>query len=160
MTRFSVVFLLALAAAGAAGCTWVPEKKPAPPLDLSLDPCPSRLHDIAGSLLLYYVAHENLPPDTVAIQQAGQVCPPLECPLTHRPYVYNPYGVEISGVIGLVVMYDDAPVHDGRRWGLIVSQISPAAPLKVDVIRLPAGFNPPPPVLPPVPLTPPVGRAR
>jgi len=130
-----------------AGCTFVPVKpvpKAAP--DPALDPCASRLHDLAGSLLLYYAAHNDLPPDLAGVKQAsGEACPPLECPVSGKPYVYNPMGIEIPGLPGLVVLHDATACHDGNKWGLVASQMGPGKPLQVQVLLLPAGAIPAPP---------------
>jgi hypothetical protein len=127
-----------------AGCTFVPVKpQPKTALDPALDPCASRLHDIAGSLLLYYAAHESLPPDLSGVKQAGgAACPPLECPISGKPYLYSPMGLEISGLPGRVVLYDAAACHEGNKWGLVVNQMGPGKPLQAQVLLLPAGAIP------------------
>jgi len=127
-----------------AGCTFVPVKpQPRTTMDPALDPCASRLHDIAGSLLLYYAAHESLPADLSAVKQAGgEACPPLDCPVSGKPYLYSPMGLEIPGLPGRVVLYDAAACHEGNKWGLVVNQMGPGKPLQVQVLLLPAGAIP------------------
>jgi len=132
--------LIALAAAISAGCTYERVEPDPAPLDPALAPCPSRLHDIAGAILLHYVARQTMPPDLAAIQLAGgDSCPPLQCPVSGKPYVYNPDGLEVPGQVGRVVLYDATPVHDGRRWALVVAQTSPTVALEVRVVLLPKG---------------------
>jgi hypothetical protein len=137
----------AMLAVMAAGCTFVPVKpEPKATLGPALDPCASRLHDVAGSLLLYYATHNAIPPDLAGVKQAsGEACPPLQCPLSGEPYVYNPMGIEIHGLPGLVVLHDATACHDGNKWGLVASQMGPGKPLQVQVLLLPAGAFPAPP---------------
>jgi len=142
---------LLVLAASLAGCRFEPvepELKPAT-LNPSLDPCAARLHDIAGSLLLYYAATGDLPPDLAAIKQAGgEDCPPLVCPVSKMPYVYNPAGLIITGQPGRLVLYDAAPSHNQMRWGLVVNQTGRGKPLEVRVILLPDNALPPAPTKP------------
>jgi hypothetical protein len=126
------------------GCqfeTVTPQPKTTP--DAALDPCASRLHDIAGTLLLYYATNESLPPDLSAVKQAGgEACPPLECPLSGKPYLYSPTGLEIPGLPGRVVLYDATACHEGKKWGLVANQIGPGKPLQAQVLLLPANAIP------------------
>jgi hypothetical protein len=138
--------LTAMAALAAlpAGCIFVPVT-PAPKTapDSALDPCASRLHDIAGTLLLYYMAHERLPSDLSAIKQAGgEACPPLQCPVSGKPYLYDPMGVEVPGLPGWLVLYDATACHDGKIWALVASQMGPGKPFQVQVLMFPAGAVP------------------
>jgi len=146
-SRLTVLAVLAMLAGLPAGCTFVPVKpEPKTTPDPALDPCASRLHDVAGSLLLYYAAHNDLPPDMPAVKQAGgDACPALQCPLSGEPYVYYPMGIEIPGLPGLVVLHDATACHDGNKWGLVASQMGPGKPLQVQVLLLPAGAIPAPP---------------
>ena len=147
--RIALAACLTALAVLPAGCTFVPVKpQPRTTLDPALDPCASRLHDIAGSLLLYYAAHESLPADLSAVKQAGgEACPPLDCPISGKPYLYRPMGLEIPGLPGRVVLYDAAACHEGNKWGLVASQMGPGKPLQVQVLPLPAGAIPAPPAL-------------
>ncbi len=142
--RIAITARLTVLAVLLAGCTFVPVKpEPKTTLDATLDPCAARLHDIAGSLLLYYAAHKSLPPDLSAVKQAGgKACPPLECPISGKPYIYNPMGVEIPGLPGRVVLHDATACHEGNKWGLVASQMGPGKPLEVQVLPLPAGVIP------------------
>lgn len=133
------VLLAALATALPAGCTWKRVEAPPPPVDPLLDPCPSRLHNVAGAVLAYYLARGQMPPDLDSIRRAGgDLCPPLECPESRAPYVCHPEGLEVPGLVGRVVLYDAAAVHGGRRWGLVVRQTGATVPL-IEPVLLPAG---------------------
>lgn len=138
--RANLTACLLLLAAPLAGCKFQrvqPEPKSTALIPM-LDPCAERLHDIAGTLLLCCAATGDLPPDTAAIKRTGgEACPPLECPISKEPYVYNPAGLTIPGQAGLLVLYDAKPSHNGKRWGLIVGQADRNKPLEVRVILLP-----------------------
>lgn len=137
--RTLVLAVAVMAGALVGGCTFVPVKPEPVALDPALQPCPSRLHDIAGSILLYCATHGKLPPDFATLKQAGAAsAPPLECPDSGAAYIYNPDGLEIPGQAGRIVLYDAKAVHDGRRWGLAVIEPDGSAPLDIRVVRLPA----------------------
>jgi len=138
--RIALTACLLVLAASLTGCKY--ERVQPEPTNTALipmlDPCAERLHDIAGTLLLYCAATGELPPDTAAIKRTGgEACPPLECPVSKEPYVYDPAGLSIPGQSGLLVLYDATPSHNGKRWGLIVGQAVRNKPLEVRVILLP-----------------------
>ena len=138
--RTALAACLVVLAAPLAGCKFerVQPEPTSTALIPMLDPCAERLHDIAGTLLLHCAATGELPPDTAAIKRAGgEACPPLECPVSREPYVYNPAGLSIPDQSGLLVLYDAKPSHNGKRWGLIVGQAVRNKPLEVRVILLP-----------------------
>src|SRR4051812_10955599 len=62
-----------------------------------LDPCPERLHDLAGALLNFLVQYGRLPPTLEDISPVkGAAAPVLSCPLSNEKYVYNPNGIKIA----------------------------------------------------------------
>src|ERR1051325_5450444 len=55
------------------------------------DPCPERLHDIAGALLNFLVQYNRLPPSLEDLKpMKGESALVLTCPLTNQKYIYNP----------------------------------------------------------------------
>jgi hypothetical protein len=107
-------------AALAAGCQTAP---PAPRrLGIQIDPCAERLHDLCGHLLLYYAAHGQLPPtlEDLKLDESLSPSPPV-CPISNKPYLYNPSGLSIPGRQGRLVLYDPEPTHSGMRWGILVT---------------------------------------
>jgi len=87
------------------------------------DPCAARLHDLAGCLLHYFAVHGAMPDDLKQLQvSAGvQEMPPLVCPVSQAPYVYHKDGIALEGSSGRLVLHDAEPVHDGGRWGLVLT---------------------------------------
>ena len=113
------------------------------------DPCANRLHDLAGSLLLYYAVHRRLPEQIAELDQiAGPAAPgALVCPVSGQPYIYNPRGLLSPDTKSQIVLYDPAPSHAGRRWAIsIVEPAGDSDALVTKVVLLPdAIFRPPAP---------------
>ncbi len=86
-----------------------------------LDPCPERLHNLAGALLDFLVKYDRLPPTLEDLSPLGQT--PLEttCPMTKQKYIYNPSGIKLPPARWAIV-YDAAPSHSGMRWVIAFSQ--------------------------------------
>ena len=102
------------------------------------DPCAERLHDICGHLLLYYSLNRRLPDDLADLKStdSGQL-PPLVCPVSGRPYIYNPDGLPVPGRPGSLVLYDASPSHSGMRWGVLAGVAAESQPLAARVVLLP-----------------------
>jgi len=110
-----------------------PEPRLSTVVDEEFDPCAEQLHDLCGSLLLYYAAHRELPPRLADLGKGA----PLKCPLSHRPYAYDPDSPVVAGPSGKVIVYDDAPVHPMKtRWGILVEPPAPGKPLTSRVVHL------------------------
>jgi len=86
------------------------------------DPCANRLHDLAGSLLLYYAVKRKLPERAEELEQIGGPAGAgsLVCPVSNQPYVYNPKGVLSPDTKSRLILYDAAPSHAGRRWAISI----------------------------------------
>lgn len=101
------------------------------------DPCPARLHDLCGPLLLYYATNMRLPERIEELAQVSgfESVGPFRCPESDLPYVYNPRGVIGANVIQRGVLYDAQPTHGGYRWVIVVEEPSaPNAPLVTKVV--------------------------
>jgi len=132
---------LALAAA-LTGCqTPVPAvRKPS----AALDPCAERLHDVCDHLFLYYALHKALPPALADLEGLGpRPLPPLACPVSGDPYVYNPDGLRVPGRPGRLVIHDAAPSHNGMRWGVFADTGDGSGPVTARVILLAETAFPP-----------------
>ena len=118
----------------AAGCqTTEPDLVRQP--SVKKDPCAERLHDISGHLLLCYSTHRKLPPTPAELASDGGLpLPPLVCPASGKPYVYNPDGVSIPNLPGRLVLYDPEPSHSGMRWGILVGPSADGASITARVI--------------------------
>jgi len=102
------------------------------------DPCAGRLHDVCGHLLQYYAIHMQLPPTPAALRSSGSLpLPPLVCPASGKPYVYDPNGVHVSNRPGRVVLYDPEPSHWGMRWAILIGPSVGGANITARVILLP-----------------------
>lgn len=104
------------------------------------DPCANRLHDLAGSLLLYHATNYRLPSRLTDLEQiTGPLAPAtLECPVSEGPYVYNPDGLLSPDTKSLLIVYDSTPTHAGRRHAIsIVAPTGPTDALVTKIISLP-----------------------
>jgi hypothetical protein len=104
----------------------------------SADACATRLQDISGDLLLYYAINHHLPQtldELSDLPDIGQV-PPLVCPVSHQPYIYDRVGIPLPGQDSRIVLYDATPAHSGYRWGITVSTPQAGKPLVMKVIAL------------------------
>jgi hypothetical protein len=104
------------------------------------DPCAERLHEISGRLLLYYSVSGKMPavlPDMKGVD--SEPLPPLACPVSGKPYVYNPVGLAVKGRLGRLVIYDPAPSHNGKRWGILAAVGAGDQPLSSRVVLVPEG---------------------
>ena len=150
--RKIVLAWTAILAAGCQPSNWnpPPAQPPGPVIGVRIDPCEERLHDVVcEQLMIYYAIHKELPP---TLEDLRKVDPtkPLECPVSGKPYVYNPQGLEVSGWTGRLIVYDSEPIHDGHRWGIVADLPRPGKPFAVRVARPPEGaIRPPrPPLVP------------
>jgi hypothetical protein len=107
------------------------------------DPCGNRLHDLCGSLLLYYAIHQRLPQRAEELAQVGGPADAasLACPVSNQAYVYNPKGLLAPDTRSLVILYDPSPSHDGRRRAIsIVEPQRDNDALVAKVVTLPDVF--------------------
>jgi hypothetical protein len=128
--------LAILVAAMAAGCeTSAPQGRRA---GVEIVPCAERLHEICGHLLLYYSINGKLPERLADLKNVGtEPLPPLTCPDSGKPYVYNRAGLAVPGRPGRLVLYDSGPSHSGMRWGILADVASEEKPLTTRVVLLP-----------------------
>lgn len=104
-----------------------------------VDPCAMRLHDIGGAILMYYALNRRMPmelKEASLLSQSGDALK-LTCPVSGRPYVYNPTGLQIPGTNKRVIVYDAAPVHDGHRNCLIMPMPRRNQGMSTDVKSVP-----------------------
>ena len=118
-----------------------PRNTPTPPKqsEANTDPCAMALHDLAAPLLLYYQANGKLPPDLAAVRlnPAFDESMSLACPVSRRPYVYNPVGIPAGGNKGRAVLYDSLPTHGGMRWALTIVVHEDQRAIVTKVVALP-----------------------
>ncbi len=102
------------------------------------DPCAMRLHDLSGALLLYHANHGELPETLEELRLMPGALAPLEsfdCPASHQAYQYDANG-EIKGE-RVLLLYDPAPAHEGKRLVVEMIDWKPGKPLVTKVDQLP-----------------------
>jgi hypothetical protein len=129
MARLHLLTLAGLIATALAGCksdskpgpaTWGRESAP-PPVALSpTDPCPERLHNLAGALLDWLVQYDRLPPSLEDLKPLKGTTLEISCPQAQQKYIYNPHGIKIAPNRWGIV-YDASPSHSGTRWMIVFS---------------------------------------
>jgi hypothetical protein len=107
-----------------------------------VDACSDRLQDLAGSLLFYYAMNKRLPQTLADLTDVdGNAIPPehLSCPVSRKPYIYDPRGTPAGGnKPGLIVLADPEPSHSGLRWAITVEKPrGPSQPLITHLVALP-----------------------
>lgn len=113
------------------------EKQPNVPIS-NTDECAEQLHEICGALLQYYRANLDLPPRLDALREVpGFDQLKLNCPVTNRPYVYNPIGIQGAQNKQRILVHDPAPVHSGMRWAIVIDEPKPDRALVTKVVALP-----------------------
>ena len=88
-------------------------------LAFDTDPCATRLQDIAGSLLMYYITNHRLPPKLSDLSSYASAPLNFTCPASHLPYVYDPVTLSVDAGHPQLILYDAKPVHEGQRWGIV-----------------------------------------
>jgi hypothetical protein len=87
------------------------------------DPCATRLQDIITSLYLYYAAYKQLPNKLEDLRTVTGIETDLgfTCPVSGKPYIYNPVGLQAQAGDTLhLILYDATPAHNGCRWGVVM----------------------------------------
>ena len=112
----------------------------------NFDPCAEELHKAAGALLLYFSTRHRLPDSADELKQVpGFEDLTLVCPVSHRPYVYDPRLTLPGFTKGFyLIFYDAEPSHGGKRWALSIAQPQEDAPLVAKVVLVPNAQLPPP----------------
>jgi hypothetical protein len=54
-----------------------------------------------------------------------------------EPYAYIPEGLTTPNTKKLLVVYDPQESQNGKRWCILLAQLSPGAPLTGEVLALP-----------------------
>jgi hypothetical protein len=135
----TVVALFAFAVAGCA-----PGKQPNATTDAAAplsnrDPCATRLHDLSGQLLMFYLVNERLPSalDELATLSPDGAKPDLTCPVSHKPYLYDTVGLIHPITLDRMIVYDPEPSHAGFRWAIAaVEPTTPGGALVTKVIAV------------------------
>lgn len=102
------------------------------------DPCAENLQNICEAMLLYYTTNKHLPAALPELQPYADAGTQLSfsCPVSGDPYSYAPQGLITSGIHDRLVLYDANPVHNGHRWGIVMTPAAPNQPVTLFVIPL------------------------
>lgn len=106
------------------------------------DPCAMRLHDLSGLLLMYQMEHGQLPAalsDLAGFPGFDQLGG-LVCPVSGKPYVYNPNGIMLPEQNKHVIVYDPEPSHAGMRLAITIDDPRDDQPMLTRVLVLPETF--------------------
>ena len=126
------------ASSNGAGAGAKSPKDAAGPAISNTDPCASRLHDICEPLLLYYLKNGKLPGRLEELRDLpGFEQIELTCPVSNKPYLYNPIGITTAENRTRLICYDPAPSHFGMRWAISIIEPEENGPLVTKVIGLP-----------------------
>jgi hypothetical protein len=83
---------------------------------LGSDECSIRLGDIEGALVLSYALNHQLPTQLADLRSEDGAPLKLTCPTSGRPYMYSAQGLVSPGRAMRILVWDDAPIHNGFRW--------------------------------------------
>ena len=147
--RGAIAAVLCAAALLVAGCTGTSrggngatriESAEAP--ITNTDPCAMRLHDLSGALLAYYAIYYEFPQDLSELTAESMVVqpPPLECPVSGIPYIYDAAGILLPERGSRIIVYDPAPSHSRMRWAITVEEPAYGGLPITKVVALPESF--------------------
>lgn len=102
------------------------------------DACSNNMHDLAGYLLQYYVLHKDFPETLDALRPLADMDRsfPVACPVSGKPYLYFPRGLEAQGEKRRLVACDATQIHNGGRWAIVAMDPEGNTPIGLWVIFL------------------------
>lgn len=105
----------------------------------SNDPCGNRVHELAGVMLLYYAVHHQLPATLEELRSVADADQDLHftCPVSGKPYIYEPAGLVSGGNEERLVLFDPEPTHKGARWGVVAAPPHGLRPATASATLLP-----------------------
>jgi len=113
----------------------VPQATPALPSDglAATDPCATRLHDISGTMLMYYLLNKKLPERLDLLRPLADAGTELNftCPASGKPYIYAPGDTAVPVSERRLVLYDATPAHHGLRWGIVAAPAQGDQPMSL-----------------------------
>lgn len=179
MLRYFLKVSLAVGVLGVTGCTSTPaQQNPPKPYETTIikgagpnvsgagvnskdyfdvDSCANRLHSIEGQIIYYYARFHRLPNSLEELRPFADPGESVDysCPVSHQSYVYVQNGLALGADPKRLIVFDATPVHNGYRWGILLSFPSGRQPLKTDVIPIKEdvmkGYVPAPPIAAPMP---------
>ena len=106
------------------------------------DGCDARLQDISGLFLLYNMMNHRLPEsvDELHAMPGAAEIGDFSCPISKKPYIYNPAGLSAPSGTAKIILYDPAPSHGGMRLCVSISESKQGGAMVTKVIALPESF--------------------
>ena len=101
------------------------------------DPCASRLQNIEGAMLEYYVTAHHWPASLDELKAISSEPLELTCPVSNQRYIYNLQGLEGPGDPRKLIVYDALPVHNNARWGIVLGREVIGGNPALDVLLIP-----------------------
>jgi hypothetical protein len=103
------------------------------------DPAAVRLQDIGGYILLYYRAHQAMPPTLDELRNIpGGGDLDFNSPSSRQPFAYAQPGLWAPDQGDkCIIAYDPSRSASGKRWCLFMMLPKGGAALSVDVVELP-----------------------
>lgn len=104
----------------------------------AIDPCANNLHDISGAMLVYLNLNGRFPPTLDTLEPLpGEKILFFTCPVSGRPYIFNPAGIHLVERAAYIIVYDAQPAHDGLRWAIIMDEPDPDKAPVMKVSQIP-----------------------
>jgi hypothetical protein len=133
-----------------------PTPSPGRPVDISAAPLPtnrpptqdeavasdlsaSRLHDIVGAILVYYIRNHNRLPDTLEdVRPFADLGTELNfiSPSSGLPYEYSAGGLLAAGQEKRIIVWDPSPNKQGLRWCILMPPMAPGKPIIPEVVPI------------------------
>jgi hypothetical protein len=128
-----------------------PQQSPRPltadKASLPLDLCADRLQDIEGAMVAYYQVHHRLPGELSELKSLPVFGAELNftCPISKKPYVYVPAGLECAGRSKRIYVYDAEASHEGTmadgqramfRWCILMPPVKPGQQPFMEVLPI------------------------
>src|SRR5947207_15115094 len=97
------------------------------------------MHHICGLLLLYSMNLSYLPQTLYDLKSLPGFADVKDfvCPLSKKPYIYNPDGIPSPNNDGVLILYDSTPAHSGMRWAISIVPPQGNGSLVTKVIAVP-----------------------
>ncbi len=112
--------------------------KPTDP-SIAPDSCASRLQDIEGLMIQFWLLNKQMPPhlaDLQSVADPGQTVE-LTCGQSRVPFVYVRSGLRSLGRKAAIFVYDPTPAADGTFWCILADDPRPGFNWSLDVQRVP-----------------------
>jgi hypothetical protein len=116
--------------------------RPAPPQNLTdaqraaTDPCALRMTDVEEAMMNYYATNRRLPEKLDELKSYALLGAQLNftCPVSGRPYVYVPDGLQSAGRPKRILLHDATAAHEGKRWCIFLAPLKPGQAAFMEVL--------------------------